>query len=261
VSENDLLPDQSVIERIIGRSRWAAQRVLDFPGRVRALLVLVIGIRSSGLTELWIGDSHAVCLNRPLTTTPLSAGPDRQVIWHLGPRLMHTIARRGYPAGVRRAARWIRRVGRPGTLALFVSAGEIDVRCHLVQRATEPGFNLDFIHDYVAQSAALAEEMGAAVLVIAAHLPPSAKVPNYRMFPVRGTLEERIAMSERVRERLHDEVAACTGPVRCLVLDLTDMLSNPDGSMDQAFTHDGVHTNQAGIELVRRRVLDLDLPR
>lgn len=246
----------SIVRRL--RIRALARRLRAYGITAYAVVHLLVGLRRKRPLELWVGDSNALCFNRELHAAPLSVGTEGQVLWHLGPRLMFTTATKGIPPKVHRAARLLRRLGGRNAV-LFYSAGEIDVRCHLVPRRDEPGFNLDFVGDYVRRICALGEELGAPAVVFVVPGPQSGNIPKLSMFPINGELPERVSMSERLRARLAAEVEAYDGPLHALVLDATHVLSREDGAMDQSLSSDGVHTNPEGIALVRSLVHDLDL--
>lgn len=246
---------RATVKRVLLLARRARGTITT----VRALLRLVIRMRGQRPLEWWIGDSHAICFNMPITVAPWVAGREGQVMLHLGGRLMHSTATRGLPPQVHRTARLIRRFGRRGTVVPFLCAGEIDVRCHLVPRSETPEFDLDFVAGYVRRAAELAEEMGSARVVIVVPPPQSENVPQVARYPIRGTITQRVAMSRRLRDRMLAEAGGWPGPVQVMVLDATAVLEAADGAMRDDLTDDGVHTNDAGIALVRRLVRNLAL--
>src|SRR5882757_1264821 len=109
--------------------------------------------RRSRRTELWIGDSHAMCVNREVTNGMFMRAPDGQLILRAGARLMYSIARKGFPERVMRVARFVNRFGRPGALVPIFLAGEIDVRVHLPERPDAP---FDWMAEYVERCAEVA---------------------------------------------------------------------------------------------------------
>lgn len=227
------------------------QLVRTLPITTHAVIRLGFRLATGKPVELWIGDSNTLGYNRRLTAAPLSPARQDGVIWHLGPRLMYTVARAGYPPSVRRSAPLIRFLARRGSLTVFTSAGEIDVRCHLVPRLARPDFSFDFVGQYVARAVTLAESLGASRLVVAVPAPQNASIPRLELFPVRGTIEERVAASEAMREAVLTAVAAADASIEVLALDATDVLTLPDGSYDPTLTADGAHANDRGIARIR----------
>lgn len=204
-------------------------------------------------TELWIGDSHAMALNRKATNSMFCRGPEGQLILRAGARLMYSLARNGFPERVLRVARFVNRFGRPGALVPIFVAGEIDLRAHLPKRPDAP---LDWIAGYVdhcTQVARLlkADRVGFFVT------PPPVDVPAEDIwFPILGTIEERVAIHRRLRDAL---AAVVSRTPNAMLLDLTDTLARPDGGMPVELTYDGVHTNLAAVARVRARIAEYGL--
>jgi lysophospholipase L1-like esterase len=237
--------------------RIVAQAGFDAGRALVAVVALLRAVRGPVGAELWVGDSHAVCFNQRLTAATLTRAPEGQVVWHLGPRLMHSLARQGFPSSLRRLARVVHRVGRPGAVVPVFVAGEIDVRCHLVPRATSEGFSLGFAADYVRQGCELAQLMGSSRAVFVVPPPPSVACPVLPDFPIRGSIEERVAMFGALRAALAEAVDGYAGPVEALLLDATDALADEDAGLRQDLTDDGCHTNALGVRLVRDRLREL----
>src|SRR3954453_23448537 len=124
------------------------ERLLAKLAVVPALVTLLW--RSTG-KELWIGDSHAMSFNERVGLGMCMRGPEGQVIFRIGTRLMYSIARKDFPARLYRLARMLRiarRVGLVGdrdSIVPFFVTGEIDVRCHLTQHDGD----LQFVGDYI----------------------------------------------------------------------------------------------------------------
>jgi lysophospholipase L1-like esterase len=223
------------------------------------VVCLLAAARRRSPTELWFGDSHAIFLNQDYTSSKLSRAPEGQLVWHLGPRLMWSLGHNGFPRRARVVAALIRVVGRPGSIVPVFVAGEIDVRCHLVPRSVQPGYTLDFVHDYVRSCQRLARAMGAPTLVIATPVPPSDDCPRNPEFPIEGTIEERVRVFGEVRLALGKAVAEADGRPLVHLADATDVLADETGALRSELTDDGCHTNRAGVQVVRRTLRDLDL--
>jgi hypothetical protein len=230
------------------RLRWA--RTLGTLGLLRLLAAMARG----GVAEVWVGDSHSVLLNAgrfpSFGIAPVSPG---RWVWHLGPRVMFSIARNDLPPALRRLARirWLR----PGRgVAWFFVFGEIDIRCHLGPRMESGAADLSFVDAYVERVHAFVDGIGAAAATVVVPVPPSVDVLDHAAFPVAGSFEVRLAAHQAVRDRLVSAAAIPhRGPI-IRVLDLTEALADPTGLMLPEFTDDGCHTNDAGRTVVRRAV-------
>jgi lysophospholipase L1-like esterase len=239
-----------------GSAYRAARRYLRV---LQGVLGLVAAARRRRPTEVWFGDSHAIFLNQDYTSAKLSRAPEGQIVWHLGGRLMWSLAHNGFPARVHRVARALRLIARPGSLVPVFVAGEIDVRCHLVPRSTQPGYSLDFVADYVRQARALAAEIGAPSLIIAVPVPPSDDCPKNPEYPIKGTIEERVGVFRELRRALIQAVAATGDGPEVRLVDATELLADDTGELRSELTDDGCHTNATGVRLVRTAVRGLDL--
>ena len=212
---------------------------------------------SSG-KELWIGDSHAMSFNQRVGMGMCMRGPDGQVIFRIGTRLMYSIARKDFPSRLHRLARMVRvarrvgLVGPPEGLVPFFVTGEIDVRCHLTEHDGDYGF----VSAYVQRCRAAATSLQAPRAVIVVPPPPSATCPDVEQFPIKGDIAARIAAFEGLRTALEDEVARHDDLV---LLDATEALADDSGALRPDLTDDGCHTNLTGVALVRQQVRRLEL--
>jgi hypothetical protein len=209
--------------------------------------------RRSRRTELWIGDSHAMCVNREVTNGMFMRAPDGQLILRAGARLMHSIGRTGFPPRVMRTARFVNRFGRRGALVPIFLAGEIDVRVHLPERLDAP---LDWVDAYVEHCAEVARLLKADRMGFFVTTPPVDVPEDDVWFPINGTIEERVEGHRRLREALTGAVEAVANAT---LLDLTDDLAGPDGAMPIEFTTDGAHTNLKTVALIRARLGEYQL--
>ena len=241
---------------MVSKLEWAARRT-----RMRTIVGIGVSRLAAGLAtgrvrELWIGDSHAVLLNTdrfPLWLAPLGDG---RFIWHLGPRIMHSVATNGFPPLAERSLRRLRRLPAARRLTCLVSFGEIDVRCHLADRLGPDGTGMDasWVSAYVDRAVALGETIGAARTVIVAPPPPSDEIADHAMFPIVGDIAARTAAHRWLCDALAAAVPA--DDPRVSLLDLRPALADADGRLPADLTDDGCHTNETGRAAVRRLVLD-----
>jgi hypothetical protein len=215
---------------------------------------LVIAMRrESRKTELWIGDSHAMCVNRQVTNGMFMRAPEGQLILRAGARLMYSFTHKGFPPQVMRVARFVNRFGRPGAVVPIFSAGEIDVRVHLPKRPDAP---LDWVAEYVRCCLALARLLKAERVAFFVPTPPVDVPEEDVWFPITGTIEERVEAHTKLREALALAVDSIPNVV---LLDLTDLLAAPSGGMPVESTTDGAHTNLETVARIRARIAEYQL--
>jgi hypothetical protein len=219
---------------------------------------LVVAIARGRVDEVWVGDSNAVFSGAnafpPLTIGSTEAG---RWVWSLGPRLMFSVARDGYPPLMHRILRILRRIPANRNVLWIFSAGEIDLRCHLVPRLKE-GAGLDFVKPYIEQVQGLVGEFGAAYAAVSVPVPPAVDIADTDGFPIVGTPEERLAAHRRMRERILEEAGPATGSTGAVIhaFDATDRLSDEHGHYRPDCTDDGVHPNDTGRAEIRAAVAE-----
>ena len=208
--------------------------------------------------EVWIGDSNAVHLNLPDMITAARRMPDGRWVMHLGPRVMFSIAREGLPPAVNRLLRWASHTPRARDIIWAFSFGEIDVRCHIVPRMSDPEAALAFIPAYlevIRQAGTAARARRTLVLVPP---PQSATYPEQAGFPVKGSIEERTATNLALRKAMIEAAAKLpTDGTTVLLVDVIDRLSDARGHMREEMTFDGLHTNANGRAVFRQAVDEL----
>ena len=228
--------------RLSDRIRGKLLFLLAWPSLVVAMR------RRSRRTELWIGDSHAMCVNRRVTNGMFMRGAEGQLILRAGARLMYSLAHNGFPPRVMRVARFVSRFGRSGALVPIFFAGEIDVRVHLPKRPDAP-FN--WVADYVERCLEVARLLKADRIGFFMTIPPVDVPEEDVWFPITGTIEERVAAHAKLRDALTRAVEAVPNAV---LIDMTHMLAGPGGSMPIELTFDGAHTNLEAVARIRARI-------
>lgn len=215
---------------------------------------LVVAMRRSRQTELWIGDSHAMTSNREVTNSMFMRAPEGQLILRAGATLMYSIAQKGFPPRVVRVARVVNRFGRPGALLPVFMAGEIDVRAHLAQRLDQ---SFAFVDEYVDQCSAVASLLRAERIAFAVPPPPVDVAEEDTWFPIVGTMEQRLEAHKRLREALADAVGSIPN---AMLLDFTAVLTaGSSGGMPVELTTDGAHTNSEAVARIRNEIARVGL--
>ena len=229
----------------VRRYRARAQGQLD---TIRFLLQAARG----RVAEVWIGDSHAVHMHSAsMITAARQVAPGLWVI-HLGPRLMYSIAREGFPTAVDRLLRLTRRTRRARDIVWGFSFGEIDVRCHLVPRMSDPA-PLAFVPTYVDVVQRAVASAGARRGLILVPPPQSDTYPEQEILPVVGTIVERTDVNRALRTALVEAVSALPDHDASIhLVDVTDEFSDARGWLREELTFDGLHANDAGRAILRR---------
>lgn len=224
------------------RLRVARAHILARFGLVR----LAIAIARGKVDQIWVGDSNAAFFGGE-RLPPLGVGTtiERRWAWHLGPRLMYSVARDGFKPAMHRAVRRLGRLPHGRDVLWVFSFGEIDNRCHLAPRVAA-GQDLDFVEPYVDRIRQLVADTGTPYGVIMVPVPPATELLVHESFPVRGTNEERLATHGILRKRLLDAVAAAPGSPGLIALDVCDELSDDQGWYRDDVHTDGVHPTDDG---------------
>jgi lysophospholipase L1-like esterase len=208
--------------------------------------------------EVWVGDSHAVHMNSPTMITALRRLPDGRWVMHVGPRVMYSISREGLPAAALRVLRLMSRTPRARDIVWGFSFGEIDVRCHLVPRMTDPEAALAFVPAYLEHIKEAATSAGARRAIVLIPPPESDVYPDQIGFPVVGSLAERIDASHAVRDAMVKAAANLpAGGASLSLIDLTDDFSDERGAMREDLTYDGLHANDDGRAVFRKHVEEI----
>lgn len=235
--------------------------VRRYRARIQGLLGVarLLGYAALGrVDEVWIGDSHAVHVNSASMVTALKRLPDGRWIWHLGPRIMYSIAREGLPPAVLRVLGMIRHTRRARDIVWVFSFGEIDVRCHLAPRMDDPDKALAFVAPYLQQVHDAATRAGARRTLVLIPPPESDTYPEQAGFPVVGTLAERVKATLAMRDAMVRAAAELPHEGAAVILiDVTEEFSDERGAILEHLTYDGLHTNEAGRALIRSKVEQL----
>lgn len=215
---------------------------------IPATATLMFALRRKRRTEIWIGDSHAMSFNREISNSMFMRAPGGHLIFRVGAKVMWSLARNGFPARTMKAARVVGRLVRPGSLVPVFSAGEIDVRAHLV---AHPQSSYGFVAEYVEQCRAITSILKADRSAYVVPPPPCNLEPDKVWFPMVGTFEQRLEVFHALRSALAEAVGSVPG---AMLIDFTPELADPDGALQAHLTDDGCHTNALATSLMRAAV-------
>jgi hypothetical protein len=216
-----------------------------------ALMLLRSGMGARP-TELWVGDSHVLFMNgRRPGGTRLTKISSRKFVWHVGPRLMWSIANTGFPPEVLLMAQLIRRFGGSRNLTLVVVFGEIDVRAHLAKRQARSRPGMKFVDEYLRQCQLLGKTLHAQRIVITVPVPPGDSLRDAPEFPRSGSLPERINAFRLLRAELEESVDTSGRESDVVLLDCTEEIADSQGSLRVDLTDDGCHVNDSGVSAIQ----------
>jgi lysophospholipase L1-like esterase len=214
---------------------------------------LVLSIARGRVDEVWVGDSNAVFFGADkFPKLGVGSTEPRRWVWHLGPRLMFSVARDGYPPMMHRMLRVLRRIRANRDVLWIFSAGEIDLRCHLVPRL-KAGADITYVKTYIERVQGMVRELDVPYAAVSMPVPASDGLIHNPGFPVVGTVDERSAAHRLMRERILSETGPASdsnGPV-IYAFDAVDQLSDEHGHYRPDLTSDGIHPNDAGRAVIR----------
>lgn len=197
---------------------------------------------------LLVGDSHACFFagERPRRTVQQEDGT--AVIW-LGPRLMHSVAMKGFGFSLRQRLLLHRSRG----AVVVAILGEIDVRMYLGLRPFQKYRSDAWVKDYCERVLALGEHLRSRRIIVVSPVPPSDRGLDNPEFPRRGSLAARLdghrwlclSLEERCRRQ---------GDRGATFLNLTSVLSDSSGQLKTELSDDGVHVNFLGAHLTRESI-------
>ena len=250
-----LLPPATGVRRIARRMLRLARANTD------GALLLAHGRDEHGRSTVVIGDSHSVCLVAGQLPSPRVQRADRSTtVLYLGPRLLHSVAREGFPDWVGRliAARRRSPLARGGLTAVL-TLGEIDLRCHLAKPGRGDADALaSLAQAFVGQTVALLAALGPdGRVVVLSPNPPSEAYESEEGFPVVGGVDERVTILDGLCRAFQTEVAAVGDPA-LRFLDARSAVQDDAGQLRADLTFDGCHLNTGGAAIVRRMLADLD---
>lgn len=230
-----------------------------FSGRAsRAIWILLQNLRiassslKAGGRVVVIGDSHANLLSGQAGFVVLQIGP--VTLHRLGrPGELVRAIRRRYPIMLLPGFRLGRRD------VVIVSAGEIDVRCHVQRQITTQSREERAVIDELARAIAMAcseieRSFGCRAGVLAIPPPRNPDGASYRLpqeYPIRGTLAQRVRWTNLLNEYLEYTLLA----EGHLFVPMPPGLSNADGSLKEDCSDGNVHVDRRFGTSVSSRVL------
>jgi hypothetical protein len=200
---------------------------------------------------LWVGDSHASTFHR-YAKNFTSDDSVVFVCYGLGPRLIHSVLEHSYPISKLQIA--LLRVWR--ALDLVVALGEIDCRMYLATEDFPRYRDVEWVNRFVALTTELGLKLAAHCVPILAPAPPSDIGASDPTYPKRGLSSDRIHGSSWLTGSLREQTLS-RGPTIQLI-EISELLSAYDGSLDSTWTTDGIHVNNLGANRVISSILTRD---
>jgi hypothetical protein len=187
---------------------------------------------------VWIGDSHAVFMRRGLRTRVDSRVPIESLLFWIGPRLMYSVAKSGFPTTI--FFKFLVRTLRPKLVV--ISLGEIDVRMFLHNSSLRQS---DWVHEYLVK----VTELCCALKVNEVRLLTSIPVSEQPLLDPRernGSLRERMEGFNWLQSEIQNQLLNNSKFEKIKYLDLNNCLGDSDGTLLSIYTTDGIHVNSLG---------------
>lgn len=190
---------------------------------------------------LILGDSHAIQFYKHLVS---GSSEDRSILFWLGPKLMHTIAIKGFGISFLQLA--VLKIWRPQECLIWI--GEIDVRMHMVKHMNTPSGSLEWVDTFFEKLVSLYKQLGEPDLTLFSPVPQVDKNNEGSEFPAFGSLSDRVHVQKELVSKCRFVIADRVLPIK--YLDVTIDLQNQDGSLKKNLTDDNCHLNAKGFERV-----------
>ena len=172
------------------------------------------------------------------------------VIW-LGPMLLYSTTLKEFSLNNR--IKIVLRIA-GNRKPIVVALGEIDCRVHFVQKTLPFGIRQ---FDIIAQNYKnfllnLAATYNFSRIIVITPIPPSDSKRNNPVFPRVGSLAERALATKLITDSL-----VKISDFYFTVIDSQSVLSNPNGSLNQKYSGDGLHLNSLGSEKILGKLATL----
>ena len=190
--------------------------------------------------------SYTTNLNKIEITAPFS-------INHLGPKTMHRVGRDGVNFLN------IKNYGVQNEETAVFVFGEIDVRCHIGKQRDLNNRNLDEVIDTLAkkyiETIVINKNMFEKInIFIVSITPPTNQSPNPD-YPIYGSLQDRINITQKLNLKLK-ELSALN---QIYFLDIYQLLSNNNGSLNPPMSDGSVHMNPKYNYLAKNKLIEMIL--
>ena len=207
-----------------------------FAKQILRLLSRILEFRKFRI--LWIGDSHAVYMRRGLRSCFGQNKPIESLLYWLGPRLIFSISRSGFPLSL--FFQTFIRLWKPRTV--IISLGEIDVRMFL----SNPKFRkTGWIADYLFRVLELCNKLKLNEIYLLTNIPVS-NLPPLDPIERVGNITERLKGFNWLQAQIKLELKNNKDFSKIHYLDLHDCLNGADGTLSSNLSDDGIHVNVAG---------------
>lgn len=192
---------------------------------------------------VYIGDSHVHFLSPGKNKLKrfFVTHDNKLIIW-LGPKLLYSVSKNGFRLS--KIDRVVLRIA-SNKQPIVIVLGEIDCRVHFVTKTLIFGAKeFDYIAvNYKKNVMALLDTYKLPKALIISPIPSSDLGVINKRFPRNGLLCERVLVTKMITGSLIRISSS-----RFIVIDVSPLISNQDGSLDKKYTNDGVHLNTFGME-------------
>jgi hypothetical protein len=119
---------------------------------------------------------------------------------------------------------------------------------------------MDYVDVYLDLISELGVKMKAAMAAASVSVPQGREYASHEMFPIAGSIEQRVEAHRLMREALHRASADNDRPGRLMpvhILDATDDLVDEPGILRKSLSFDDCHVTKEGAAFVVARLAEL----
>lgn len=233
------------LKRFLYKVKTLISRSLD----VLEILVEIsrVMVNSNGKSRnLIVGDSHSPFLAGNQLKR-FYRGEENFYCLYLGPRLLHSVATKGFPS-----LAFVMLSHLHWNSVIFI-LGEIDVRVFLANKERSFRVSDQVAASYLTECVRISEVLKSKSVMVLAPVPPSNLGKENLRFPRNGSLQARVKAFNDLNALLDKNCRKYSVPF----IDTRKILTNSSGSLKKKLTNDGCHLNSRGSSLVREHLLTL----
>jgi len=230
------------------RFKFILKPIIQYLLNRLSIIVLTLKSLRKSKQEIYlvVGDSHS-CYISNTKLVRFAEGPFGFFSFWVGPRLMYSIAHKGFPVSrMEKSA-----LKRMNFSAICFSFGEIDIRAHLAENPDFLHASTNWINLYIMKCIEFANDVCGKLAVIIIPPPPSDWAFDNISFPKRGDLQQRVSAHNTVRKLL---LQSASDTRNITAIDLTNEFSDQQGELSRQFSDDGCHINFHGASMIHSAI-------